>query len=120
METHKRSGVQRLMLALAPAGSRAAIEADSRSWIVECSACGADRSVWELGGIRAGASGSPRWMRQCQSCGDRNWHRVHWTGGDPALTNHDWLPRLVFFIVAAALLLTAGVAAIALKTTGVI
>ncbi len=54
----------------------AAIEAESRTWMARCPHCGAERSVWELGGIRAGASGKPRWFLRCAACGRRGWHAI--------------------------------------------
>lgn len=55
----------------------AAMEAESRSWLLKCSNCSHERSVWELGGIRYKAQGSPRLYRACPNCGQRNWHALY-------------------------------------------
>ena len=69
------SAVQRIVtLILFPFAE--SIERHSRSWQVTCP-CGYSRSVWELGGIRWLAAGEPRRLRNCDSCGNRTWHRVH-------------------------------------------
>ncbi len=65
----------RFLAAVLPQRLMAAIEADSRLWMVRCS-CGFARSVWEIGGIRYKAAGEPRWFRKCPQCGQRTWHKV--------------------------------------------
>lgn len=47
----------------------AAIERESCTWIVRCTACGHSKSVWEAGGVRFGATGSPRIAIRCSACG---------------------------------------------------
>jgi DNA-directed RNA polymerase subunit RPC12/RpoP len=43
-------------------------EAESRQWIGKCSHCGAENSIWDLGGLRFGAAGRPtKWVR-CPKC----------------------------------------------------
>jgi hypothetical protein len=69
------SAVQKLFSALLPQRWMAAMEADSRLWMVRCS-CGFARSVWDLGGIRYKASGQSRWFMRCPQCGQRSWHTV--------------------------------------------
>jgi hypothetical protein len=52
-------------------------EAESRSWMVKCP-CGLERSVWELGGVRYGASSrGKRLLRRCSQCGRFRWHSVY-------------------------------------------
>lgn len=67
---------QKLFSLLLPKRWMAAMEADSRAWMVQCS-CGFTRSVWELGGIRFKATGQPRWYLRCPQCGQRSWHKVY-------------------------------------------
>ena len=69
------STVQRLAKKLLPARTAAAMEAESREWRVLC-ACGHDRSIWDIGGIRYKAAGNPRTLMKCPACGKRTWHRV--------------------------------------------
>lgn len=67
--------VQHLAKKLLPEKTAAAMEAESRQWRVVC-ACGHDRSIWDLGGIRYKAAGNPRKLMKCPACGKRTWHRV--------------------------------------------
>ncbi|WP_232667035.1 hypothetical protein [Pseudonocardia sp. TRM90224] len=57
---------QRLVTALLPARS-AAIEAESREWRTSCE-CGHEFSVWDAGGVRFKAAGSPTVAIRCPSC----------------------------------------------------
>jgi hypothetical protein len=70
------SGVQRFLRAVLPARLADDMEAESRAWIVRCEDCGEQRSVWELGGVRWKAKGTPRVLRRCPTCRDRTWHTV--------------------------------------------
>jgi hypothetical protein len=51
------------------------MEAESRAWKMRCT-CGAQTSVWERGGIRWKAKGSPRRRARCEACGQTTWHTV--------------------------------------------
>ena len=44
------------------------IEAESRSWMVRCPSCGHEISVWEAGGMRYKARGTPRKLGRCTQC----------------------------------------------------
>lgn len=68
--------VQRLVLRFA--GRRAAaIEAESRSWVVTCPDCGSQRSFWDLGGIRYKASSTGKKVGSvCDRCGTRGMFEV--------------------------------------------
>ncbi|MEM8741265.1 MAG: hypothetical protein AAGE13_07175 [Pseudomonadota bacterium] len=67
---------RRLILRFMSPKTRARAEAESRAWIATCPACGHERSVWEMGGLRYGASGAPRWRLTCPACGATGWHQV--------------------------------------------
>ncbi|HKB03050.1 MAG TPA: hypothetical protein VKD90_12570 [Gemmataceae bacterium] len=69
------SRTQRFFRAIMPRSWFESAEADSKTWMVRCP-CGAERSVWDLGGIRWKAKGSPRWLMRCCTCGRRRWHKV--------------------------------------------
>jgi hypothetical protein len=68
--------VQRIVTSLAPRAWAQSIQAESEAWMVRCPACGFEQSVWERGGLRWKASGSPRWRLACPRCGVRGWHTV--------------------------------------------
>jgi hypothetical protein len=72
------SGSQKLLLRLfgGTPERRAAMEAESRSWIVECPACHYGRSVWDMGGVRYRAAGNARQLLRCPQCGKTGWHRL--------------------------------------------
>ena len=53
------------------------MEAESRQWMVKCPNCGFEQSVWEMGGVRWKAAGSPRWRMKCPNCGQTGWHTVY-------------------------------------------
>lgn len=69
------STAQRLAKKLLPKKILDAMEAESRQWRVVC-ACGHDRSIWDIGGIRYKATGNPRTLLKCPACDKRTWHRV--------------------------------------------
>lgn len=73
------SRLQRLVTRFAPAAWAAAMEAESRAWLVRCRACGAERSIWELGGIRwkAKDTGVTATWGACAACGKRGWQTLH-------------------------------------------
>lgn len=68
--------VQRLITAVIPKRWAAALEAESRRWMMRCP-CGHERSVWEAGGIRYKAAGNPRRWLPCPQCGQATWHTVY-------------------------------------------
>ena len=77
--------LQRFLISIFPKSWADDMEAESRHWMVRCS-CGFERSLWDLGGIRWKAKGSPpRWYMRCSHCGQRSWHTVyHSAAGDRA------------------------------------
>lgn len=68
--------VQKLVTALFPPSLAKDIEGESRTWMLRCP-CGHERSVWEAGGIRAGAAGNPRRLMRCPSCGKLRWRTTY-------------------------------------------
>jgi hypothetical protein len=71
------SFVQRFFTAIFPRAWAEDMQADSLRWMIHCNKCGYERSVWETGGIRWRAYGSPRWLRRCPHCGQISWHKVY-------------------------------------------
>ena len=72
------SFIQRLISALVPSSTGRRIEAESRTWMLRCPA-GRERSVWEAGGIRAGAVGKKKTLVRCPQCGKLRWHTLYRT-----------------------------------------
>jgi hypothetical protein len=73
----KLSFWQKFFKALASRDSFAAMEAETRTWMAQCGHCRHERSIWELGGIRWKALGSPRMYRACPNCGQKRWHTIY-------------------------------------------
>jgi transposase-like protein len=69
-------GLRSFVMWFMPAATKAAAEVESRSWIATCPHCGASASIWDLGGIRYKASGTPSIRFKCPSCGKSGMHRV--------------------------------------------
>ncbi len=57
-----------LILWLMPAKMKAEAEADSRTWIGTCKHCGAETSIWDIGGIRYKGRGERTTRVKCQKC----------------------------------------------------
>jgi hypothetical protein len=60
--------IQKVLMAIVPQRWAAAMEAESRIWVMKCP-CGHATSVWEMGGIRYKAAGNPRRAGRCVKCG---------------------------------------------------
>lgn len=54
----------------------ASLQAESERWAMRCP-CGAETSVWEMGGIRWKAIGEPRRMGTCGTCGRTYWGQTY-------------------------------------------
>lgn len=59
---------QRFITAVLPRRWAAAIEAESRAWVMRCP-CGHETSVWAAGGVRFKAAGQPTRLARCPRCG---------------------------------------------------
>jgi predicted RNA-binding Zn-ribbon protein involved in translation (DUF1610 family) len=87
----------------------AAMEAESRAWMVVCTKCGFTRSVWETGGTRYKASGTSRVRIRCPSCGETGWNRIEKGPNFPTTSGPTWpLVRLIIVMVLLILLLVGG------------
>jgi hypothetical protein len=69
------TAIQKFFMAILPPAWAASMEKESRSWKVRC-ACGAETSIWDLGGIRWGAAGQPKRYLMCPKCGQASWQTV--------------------------------------------
>jgi transposase-like protein len=56
---------------------RAAMEAESRTWMIQCPRCGYERSVWDSGGVMYKAYGTSWKFKKCPHCGQRSWNKVY-------------------------------------------
>lgn len=59
---------QELLATLLPDAWAASLESESRAWRMRCP-CGAETSIWDMGGIRWKAAGRPRRLGTCGTCG---------------------------------------------------
>jgi hypothetical protein len=64
------SAFQWLTKQFVPAQTYAAMEAESRQWVMECP-CGHVTSIWEMGGVRYRAAGEPVRAGWCAGCRKR-------------------------------------------------
>ncbi|BCW88654.1 hypothetical protein sos41_17950 [Alphaproteobacteria bacterium SO-S41] len=71
-------GMRSFVMWFMSAKTRAAAEAESRQWIATCPNCGTQTSIWDLGGLRYKASGSPSIGFRCPKCHERGMHKVAW------------------------------------------
>lgn len=71
------SGIQRFFKAIVSKSTFQKMEAESRSWILKCPNCNYETSVWERGGIRYKAAGTPKRLMVCSNCGQKNWHLIY-------------------------------------------
>lgn len=71
------SAIQKLFATFLSPKASADMEAESRSWTLRCPSCGLERSIWEIGGIRWKAAGSPRKYARCPQCRKAGWHTIY-------------------------------------------
>jgi transposase-like protein len=71
------STIQSIVKALVSRDAYASMERESRSWMVQCPNCNSERSIWDMGGIRWGASGKPRTHQLCFNCNQPGWHVIY-------------------------------------------
>ena len=65
--TDSLSFVQSLASTILPTDWFAKMQSESKCWVYECDACGHERSVWDMGGIRW--AGQPaRKLAACTNC----------------------------------------------------
>ncbi|NWF63778.1 MAG: hypothetical protein HXY38_05670 [Chloroflexi bacterium] len=72
----KLSSIQKFVRLFVSKEIFAAMQAESKQWLVKCSNCNHERSIWSMGGIRYKAAGNPRRYRVCPNCGQRSWQVV--------------------------------------------
>lgn len=63
---------QRFFKAIFPENAFADMKKESSSWMLQCSNCKQERSVWDMGGIRWKAAGNPKVLRACSNCCQKN------------------------------------------------
>lgn len=68
---------QRFFKTILPKSMARNMEYESRQWGITCPNCGKETSIWEMGGIRWGASGKTAMVWKCEICGDKGWRTLH-------------------------------------------
>ena len=68
--------IQKAIIALSSKRFAAAMEAESRQWMLRCKK-GHEISIWEAGGIRYKANGNKWTFAWCYGCRTFRWHRVY-------------------------------------------
>ncbi len=66
------TGFQRFVQAILPRGFFEALEAGTRTYMLECP-CGHKRDLWEAGGLKYEGT-EKRTLARCPDCGERTWH----------------------------------------------
>lgn len=69
------SRTQRFFRAILPRSWFAAIEAESRRWVLHCK-CGASESIWDAGGIRYKGTPKKAIYFWCPECRRSSWQDV--------------------------------------------
>ncbi len=67
------TGFQQVLESVLPWNLFDALEAGTRTFMLEC-ACGATRDLWEAGGVKGGGTEQST-LARCADCGQRTWHR---------------------------------------------
>ena len=121
MARQGKSALQRFVTGLVDDETGRSIEAHSRAWRLRCPHCGFERSIWDVGGIRYGATGRSRMLARCSACGRTGWHRVEkaadFPPGKPRVRPLLWL---LLSVAAAASILVAVVVGPVLRLSGAI
>lgn len=121
MNEAELSGVQKLAVGAVSPETAAEIEAQSRSWMIRCPHCGFERSVWDAGGVRYKAAGTPRQRMTCSNCGQTGWHKIHWAGAPGGGTmSPGSVAKLLMGIMAVSLIGAGLIVALVLWLTGVL
>lgn len=58
-----------LFLFFMPPKMKAEAEDESRRWVATCPRCQETNSIWDMGGMRYKAAGSPGALMRCSHCG---------------------------------------------------
>lgn len=74
---HELSGTQKLIKMFVSKETFAAMEVESKEWKVQCSHCGHERSIWDMGGIRWKAHGEKALYRYCVNCDQSSLLKVY-------------------------------------------
>lgn len=67
------SRTQKFFMTILPSRWAADAERESKQWHMQCPNCKFEISVWDMGGIRWKAAGSPRRRMTCPQCGQTEW-----------------------------------------------
>jgi hypothetical protein len=116
------SRLQAFVTRFVGAETAAAMEAESRAWMIRCPDCGFERSLWDTGGVRYMATGSRSLvLMSCPGCGRTGWHRIEKGANFPTKSGPVWpLIRLILAIMISILLFVALVLALVFTLTGLV
>ncbi len=68
--------MQKILTGLLPRSWAQPMETESREWMTRCS-CGQEQSVWDAGGIRWKAKGTPKRLMNCPACGTQSMQTLY-------------------------------------------
>jgi hypothetical protein len=69
--------IQQLMKKILPKKWAEDMEADSRRWMIQCSSCNFEQSIWDIGGVKWKAYGTSYTAKRCKNCGKIARHKVY-------------------------------------------
>jgi hypothetical protein len=70
LKTPRLSLTQRFITSLVPRSMAEDMERHSRAWKIRCCTCGAEKSIWDIGGIRYKAYSKGKYtLTRCIPCG---------------------------------------------------
>lgn len=70
------SWIQNLVKRWLPPAWANAAEAETRTWVLTCGACGHTESLWDAGGVRWGGRGKSATCRACAKCKTVGWQKL--------------------------------------------
>ena len=72
------SAVRNFLQSILPKSMFAAMEAESKTWMMKCEHCSHEHSIWDMGGIRyKAASKSKRYYVRCPNCQQASWQALY-------------------------------------------
>ena len=121
MDDRTMSGSQRFFARILGREGAAAMEAESRAWLLVCPHCGYKHSVWDGGGVRYKSAGSGFQGSTCPNCGRSSLHRLEKGPNFPTSTGPSWpLVRAIVGLVLGIWLVVALIVLLVFMLVGLI